>query len=126
MTAPGSAETRSQSSSGEQPGVKPVVAVSGRTTSSAPVASTQRVNQSTHFSRLARTPPGLSGPFTGEIWMAAAVKARTSAPAGSDAHSHPGDRDGGAGQSAEEEVLAVSAVVSNALALERQAPIHRR
>src|SRR4029079_17919632 len=105
---------------------KPVVAVSGRTTSSAPVASTQRVNQSTHFSRLARTPPGLSGPFTGAIWMAAAVKARTSAPASSDAHGHPGDRDGGAGQSAVDEVLAGNAVALNALALERRAPSHGR
>ena len=38
MTGPGSSETRSHSSSVEQPGVNPVVADSGSTTSSAPVA----------------------------------------------------------------------------------------
>src|SRR5680860_833251 len=107
MTGPGSSETRSHSSSGAQSGVKPVVAVSGRTTSSAPVASTQRVSQSTHFSMLAFTASGLSGPATGAIWMAAAVKARMSTPPGSDAHGHAGESDRGAGQRPVEEVPAL-------------------
>src|SRR5674476_873127 len=96
MTGPGSSETRSHSSSGKQPGVKPVVAVSGRTTSSAPVASTHRVSQSTHFSMLALTTSGLRGPVTGAVWTAAAVKARMSTPPGSDAHGHAGESDRGA------------------------------
>src|SRR6186997_1010537 len=104
MTGPGSAETRSQSSSAEQSGVKPVVAVSGRTTSSAPVASTQRVTQSTHFSTLARTPSGLSGPATGAIWTAAAMKARMSTPPCGDADGHTGESDRGPGQGAVDEV----------------------
>ena len=56
--------------------MKPVVADSGSTTSSAPVASTQRVSQSTHRSMFALTLSGLSGPGTGAIWTAAAVNAR--------------------------------------------------
>src|SRR5665647_3343708 len=107
MTGPGSSETRSHSSSGEQPGVKPVVAVSGRTTSSAPVASTHRVSQSTHFSMLALTTSGLRGPMTGAVWTAAAVKARMSTPPGSDAHGHAGESDRGARQRPIEEVPAL-------------------
>src|SRR5450759_1670397 len=107
MTAPGRTVTRSHSSSGEQSGVKAVVADSGRTTSSAPVSLTQRVSQSTHFSMLALTTSGLSGPGTGAIWMAAAVKARMSSPPGNDAHSHAGQSDRSTGQRAVEEVPAL-------------------
>ena len=78
MTGPGSSETRSHSSSVEQSGVKPVVAVSGSTTSSAPVSATQRRVKSTHLSRFLRTTSGESFPETGAIWTAAAVKARIS------------------------------------------------
>src|SRR5665647_3498001 len=107
MTGPGSSETRSHSSSGEQPGVKPVVTDSGRTTSSAPVASTQRVSQSTHFSMLALTTSGLRGPATGATWTAAAVKARMSPPSHSDADGHAGEGNRGTGQRAAEEVPAL-------------------
>src|SRR5471030_818223 len=107
MTGPGSSETRSHSCSGEQPGVKPVVADSGRTTSSAPVASTQRVSQSTHLTMLASTTSRLSGSATGAIWTAAAVKARTSSPPCNDADGHACERDGGTDQGAVEEVPAL-------------------
>src|SRR5450631_2420786 len=107
MTGPGSSETRSHSSSGEQAGVKPVVADSGRTISSAPVAWAQRVSQSTHFSMLARTPSGLNGPGTGPIWTAAAVKARTSSPPDSSADRDAPERDRGTNQGAIQEVLAL-------------------
>src|SRR5665811_885625 len=100
MTGPGSSVTRSHSPSGEQPGVKPVVADSGRTTSSAPVTPTHRVSQSTHFSMLALTASGLSGPATGAIWIAAAVKARMSSPPRSDADRHAGESDRGTNQGA--------------------------
>src|SRR5665647_1338847 len=116
MTGPGSSETRSHSSSGGQPGVKPVVAVSGRTTSSAPVASTQRVSQSTHFPMLALTTLALRGPATGAIWTAAAVKARMSSSPGSNADGHAGESDRGADERAVEEVPA----------LEGRAATHRR
>ena len=58
------------------PGVKPVVADSGSTTSSAPVASTHRRVMSTSLSRLAATDAAVSGPGAGATWTAAAVKAR--------------------------------------------------
>ena len=56
--------------------MNPVVADSGSTTSSAPVASTQRRVKSTHLSRFLRTDSGDRGPGTGASWMAAAVNAR--------------------------------------------------
>ena len=80
VMGPGSSVTRSQSSSLEQPGVKPVVAVSGSTTSSAPVAATQRRTMSTQCSRLAAIVSGLRGAAVGATCTAAAVKARMSAP----------------------------------------------
>src|SRR6476620_468381 len=107
MTGPGSSLTRSHSSSGVQSGVKPVVADSGSTTSSAPVASTQRVSQSTHFSTLALTASGDSGPATGAIWTAAAVNARMSVPPGDDADGHAGEGDHGTDDGAHEELPAL-------------------
>src|SRR6476659_4858504 len=106
MTGPGSSETRSHSSSGVQSGVKPVVADSGSTTSSAPVASTQRVTQSTHISTLALTASRDSGPATGAIWTAAAVIARMSVPPGDDADGDAGEGDGRSDHLPDEEVPA--------------------
>ncbi len=81
MTGPGSSDTSSQSCSVEQSGVNPVVADSGSTMSSAPVAAWQRRVMSTIASRLAATEAAVSGPGAGASWTAAAVKARISVAA---------------------------------------------
>src|SRR4051812_6172527 len=76
VTGPGTSLTTSQSSSGDVPVTKPVDAVSGRTTSSAPVAATQRRSQSAPLAQLAATVAGVSGAGEGAIWTAATVNAR--------------------------------------------------
>ena len=87
------------------PGVNPVVADSGSTTSSAPVASTHRRVNSTSLSRLAATDAAVSGPGTGATWTAAAVKARITPPTQSVGPApDPGaERHAGQGQQAADE-----------------------
>src|SRR4051812_28630399 len=70
VTGPGTALTTSHSSSGPSPVTNPVDAVSGSTTSSAPVASTQRRVQSAPAAPLAATIAGVTGPGSGAIWTA--------------------------------------------------------
>src|SRR5919202_2163259 len=76
VTGPGTSLTTSHSSSGEVPVTNPVDAVSGSTTSSAPVAATQRRSHSAPFAQFAATVAGVSGAEDGAFWTAATVKAR--------------------------------------------------
>jgi len=73
VTGPEASLTRSHS---PRPGVQPVVAASGSTTSSAPVAAMHRSMWSTHLSRFAVTDSADSGPGTGASCTAATVNAR--------------------------------------------------
>src|SRR5262245_11719094 len=59
------------------PGVNPVEAVSGSTTSSAPVASTHRSTSATQRSTLDLMLAAVNGPGAGATWIAAAVNAFT-------------------------------------------------
>src|SRR5919202_4460730 len=80
VTGPGTSLTTSQSSSGEVPVTKPVDAVSGRTTSSAAVAATQRRSQSAPLAQFAATVAAVSDAGDGAIWTAATVKGRIGPP----------------------------------------------
>src|SRR5919202_7133641 len=76
VTGPGTSLTTSQSSSGDVLVTNPVDAVSGRTTSSAAVAATQRRSQSAPLAQLAATVAGERGAGDGAIWTAATVNGR--------------------------------------------------
>src|SRR5437762_4062115 len=82
MTGPGTSLTRSHNASGDTPGVNPVLAASGSTSTSAPVASTQRSMRSTQAARLALTDSGVSGPGAGGTWTAAATNGSMASPSG--------------------------------------------
>src|SRR4051812_41473016 len=108
VTVPGTASTSSYSVSAGTPGVKPVEADSGSTTSSAPVSATHRSTRATHLSTLDLTLAAVSGPGTGATWTAAAVNALIippRSPAGHDrADEHAEQRDHGSERDADHDV----------------------
>src|SRR5262249_40551646 len=76
VSGPGMPPIRPHSASAGTPGVNPVVAASGSTTNSAPVAATHRSTYATHLSTLDLTDSAVSGPGSGATCTAAAVNAR--------------------------------------------------